>query len=99
MCKHVLGTNISVLGQETLNEIGLIGTHGILKHADEIVKSNVEQNTEDPSKFRNPGCIKDKNCRLLLCLYKYANLCCLNQLKVHIYLSSFTYLAVQFSIG
>ena len=60
MCKHVLGTNISVLGQETLNEIGLIGTHGILKHADEIVKSNVEQNTEDPSKFRNPDCIKDK---------------------------------------
>ena len=82
MCKHVLGTNISVLGQETLNEIGLIGTHGILKHADEIVKSNVEQNTEDPSKFRNPDCIKDKNCRpscrLLLCLYIYAKLYCPN---------------------
>ena len=66
---HVLGKNILVLGQETL-----IGTHGILKDTDELVKSTVEQNKDDPSKFRNPECIKDKNSRLLFRLYKYAKL-------------------------
>ena len=76
MGKHVLGKNIFVvLGQETLNEIGLIGTHCILKDTDELVKSTVEQNKdENPSKFRNPECIKDKNSRLLFCLYKYSKL-------------------------
>ena len=71
MGKHVLGKNIFVvLGQETL-----IGTHGILKDTDELVKSTVEQNKdENPSKFRNPECIKDKNSRLLFCLYKYSKL-------------------------
>ena len=71
MGKHVLGKNIFVvLGQETL-----IGTHGILKDTDELVKSTVEQNKdENPSKFRNPECIKDKNSRLLFRLYKYAKL-------------------------
>ena len=75
MGKHVLGKNIFVvLGQETLNEIGLIGTHCILKDTDELVKSTVEQNKDDPSKFRNPECIKDKNSRLPFRLYKYAKL-------------------------
>ena len=70
MGKHVLGKNIFVvLGQETL-----IGTHGILKDTDELVKSTVEQNKDDPSKFRNPECIKDKNSRLLFRLFKYAKI-------------------------
>ena len=71
MDKHVLGKNIFVvIGQETL-----IGTHGILKDTDELVKSTVEQNKdENPSKFRNPECIKDKNSRLLFRLYRYAKI-------------------------
>ena len=76
---HVLGKNILVLGQETL-----IGTHGILKDTDELVKSTVEQNKDNPSKFRNPECIsKTKlvdylfgsinmlNCDVLISFLKY----------------------------
>ena len=104
MGKHVLGKNIFVvLGQETLNEIGLIGTHCILKDTDELVKSTVEQNKDDPSKFRNPECIsKTKlvdylfgsinmlNCDVLISFLKYVVLGLREVVPSKVTLSDFT---------